>query len=784
MKRLFIFLYFIFIYFQTLAQTLIPYLKINGKIIYVDSATMKPVIEKEFDDAFAFAEGFAGVELNGKYGFIDKKGGSLTGFNYEEANSFRNGIARVYVDKKASFIDTSGKEIFPFKYHGLGEFIDGFAFAMQDEKWGYIDRTGKEIVPVKYDWILEFSEGMAKVELNGKYGFVNKTGAEVIPIKYDDALDFSMGLAAVGVNGKYGFIDKKGKEVIPLKYHFTRITQSGLLQVTIDSGRAVYRSGIMDKTGKVIVPLKYSAITEFTKGIYLVKLGNKIQLISGASKKLAEWDSYDSWRNISEGIAFLQIKNALADGGKLVMINNAGKEVSTARFDAVGDFKNGIAPVKTDGKWFFIDKTGKPLFESKYDNIYSFDKGGITRVSLNNRWFYIDKAGREFREKEKPLAGGWLFFDEFKDNRNGWGIDSTSKDFPTVFRSGGYDVWNKRDDQSRFLLRKIPGWNEKNNFRIEMIMHYGAVGPDNMGNGLIIGCDENISNYYRIIFNKKGQYRVDQSIIGKIVPLQDWKESTDIVPYFENKVGFTHINGLWAFYVNEKKIYEMKAKEFFGNQIGMFIGPGSSYYCRSLKVYDWTKAATDPTSPKEPLYDVVIGDNFKTNRYQWYMVNDQYATISFPGDAYRIKNKYDGTYLPSILFGEKDMSAFRVELAAKHTEGVQDYGYGMCLGKKDVDNTWVFYITLDGYFSLYKIENGKWTLMKEWTETDAIYKRNYATNTLKFVNNNFSWDFYINDKLVYSRSAGSFPGRQFGCIVQNKQTVEFTKFSFARIVYP
>jgi len=768
---------------QLLAQTLTPYLKINGKYIFVDSASLKPVIEKEFDEALPFAEGFACVSLNSKAGYIDKSGKQLTGFKYDDAFNFTNGIAKVFIGDKTSFIDTSGKEILPFKY-GLGDFINGFAFASLNEKWGCIDRTGKEIVPVIYDWISEFSEGLFKVELAGKYGFVNKTGTVVIPLKYDDASDFANGLAAVKVNGKYGFIDKKDKVIIPPKYHFAFPDPNGLLFVTVDSGSVGFRSGYIDKTGKVMIPVKYSAIAEFKKGTYLVKLGNKIQLNNTASKKLAEWDNYESWKNISEGIAFLEIKKGLPDAGKWAMINSQGIEITPARFEIGGEFRNGIAPVKIDGTWSFIDKTGKPLFEGKYDNCYSFNNSRLTRVQQNNEWFYIDIMGKEYREKPKPLAAGWLFFDEFDDNQNGWNIDTTNKDFQTKFSGGDYDVWNKRDDQSRFLLRNIPGWNEKNNFRIEITMHYSAVGPDNMGNGLIIGCDEKISNYYRIIINKQGQYRVDQSIIGKIVPLQDWKESTDILPYGDNKLGFTHINGKWAFYVNEKKIYEMNAKEFFGKGIGMFIGPKSNYYCRSFKVYDWTKAAADPAAPKEPLYDVTIGDNFKTNRYQWYTNNDQYATISFPGDAYRMKSNYTGFYLPSIPFGEKDMTAHRVDLDVKHIDGANEYGFGLCFGKKDLNNYYTFYITANGSFYIGKVTNGTWSTVKDLTESDVIRKGNYMPNYLRYVNDNGKWNFYINNKLVYATYARSLPGKEFGVIIENKQTVDFTRFSFARIIYP
>ena len=227
----------------------------------------------------------------------------------------------------------------------------------------------------------------------------------------------------------------------------------------------------------------------------------------------------------------------------------------------------------------------------------------------------------------------------------------------------------------------------------------------------------------------------------------------------------------------------MKAKEFFGREIGFFIGPGSSYYCGNFKVYDWTVAA-DQKTPREPLFDMAILDNFKNNRYQWEQLNDQDVSASITNDAFRIRNKFNGTYMPTLLFGEKDVTSCRVELSAKHVEGVNDYGYGLCLGKKDVNNAIIFFISFNGYFSIYRIENGNWNKIKDWTESDAIYKSSIATNTLKFVNDSYTWDFYINNKLVYSRSAGSLPGRQYGCIVENKQTIEFTRFSFARMSFP
>ncbi|EGQ2639350.1 WG repeat-containing protein, partial [Campylobacter coli] len=47
--------------------------ELNRRWGFIDRSG-KFVIEPKFDDAWNFNEGLAGVELNGKWGFIDKSG--------------------------------------------------------------------------------------------------------------------------------------------------------------------------------------------------------------------------------------------------------------------------------------------------------------------------------------------------------------------------------------------------------------------------------------------------------------------------------------------------------------------------------------------------------------------------------------------------------------------------------------------------------------------------------------------------------------------------------------
>ena len=79
-------------------------------------------------------------------------------------------------------------------------------------------------------------------------------------------------------------------------------------------------------------------------------------------------------------------------------------------YDSACDFSEGLAGVCRDGKWGFIDTSGREVVPCKYDAIDDFHEG-MARVNVGGRWRYdeaidenyisggrfgfIDKTGRE-----------------------------------------------------------------------------------------------------------------------------------------------------------------------------------------------------------------------------------------------------------------------------------------------------------------------------------------------------------------------------------------------------
>jgi hypothetical protein len=103
------------------------------------------------------------------------------GKKYDSQGEFHEGLAAVQLNEKWGFIDKTGKEIIPLKYDAARSFSEGLACVKLNDKYGIIDTTGKEIIPFKYDSLYCYSEGFV-IDSEGKNGFIDKSGTETYPL--------------------------------------------------------------------------------------------------------------------------------------------------------------------------------------------------------------------------------------------------------------------------------------------------------------------------------------------------------------------------------------------------------------------------------------------------------------------------------------------------------------------------------------------------------------------------------------------------------------------------
>lgn len=237
-------------------------------------------------------------------------------------------------------------------------------YTKQDEKtglYGFADADDKYIVKPVYkevDYDFGNKPGLCKViNKNDKTGFVNEQGKEVVACKYDEASSFDKGYSVVKVkidefNSKYGLLDSTGKEVIPVKYgKMEYYPKDKVLVVGEDNTSSV---GLDDLTGKIIIPPQYEFWSKtVSKGLWPVGKNNICGVVN--------------------------MKNEVVVPFAYEMIESYSEELD-------------IAAAKKDGKYGFIDRTGKVIIPFLYDD--GWPSGPNIVVKKDKKWGVIGLDGK------------------------------------------------------------------------------------------------------------------------------------------------------------------------------------------------------------------------------------------------------------------------------------------------------------------------------------------------------------------------------------------------------
>ncbi len=123
----------------------------------------------------------------------------------------------------------------------------------------------------------------------------------------------------------------------------------------------------------------------------------------------------------SEGLAVFR------DGDKRGYIGaDGGVVIGPQRYEAAGSFSGGLAKVKKNGRWGFIDRSGKLVVPAVYEEAGDFSEG-LVWARKNGKWGYIDTAGAE----AIPFV-----YDDVSDFRDGSAIVKSGSKYGLIDRGG------------------------------------------------------------------------------------------------------------------------------------------------------------------------------------------------------------------------------------------------------------------------------------------------------------------------------------------------------------
>lgn len=363
-----------------------------------------------FDASFQFKEGLAAVKQNDKWGFIDRTGKIYIPIQYEETRSFSEGLAWVKKLSKWGVINKNGKEVLPFKYEFGHDFNEGMARAEVNGKLGYVNNIGQEITDFTYDfWSNDFFEGYAVVskEISRKYanGVINAKGEVVVPFRNVLYHKFSEGLSFFSdlKNDQYGIIDKEGNNIAILPDHlaFDGVFSNGLAKVVrkinIDNWNGIHHKGYVNKQGQEVISTNYQDTKDFSKdGLASVKLNDKWGAIDKKGKVVIPL-KYEASFHFPENEELARVAKDYYYG----YIDKEGNNIIHFEYEKAESFREGLAIVEKDYEKFVINTQGEKVFSlDEYDDNGSYFSEGLLPVQKNGKWGFIDKTGKPLEIKE------------------------------------------------------------------------------------------------------------------------------------------------------------------------------------------------------------------------------------------------------------------------------------------------------------------------------------------------------------------------------------------------
>ncbi len=167
-----------------------------------------------WETALPFSEGYAGVSLDGDYGFIDENGNISIDLQYTGVASFSEGLAGVRISKRWGFINPQNELVIKQTYAAVQTFQNGACAVKKSSSWGLIDTEGNVILRIKYSEITDFDPiyHRAWIRQNKLWGLVATDGTIIIKPTWSIRDDFNSNtLCRVAYKNKYGFIDANGK---------------------------------------------------------------------------------------------------------------------------------------------------------------------------------------------------------------------------------------------------------------------------------------------------------------------------------------------------------------------------------------------------------------------------------------------------------------------------------------------------------------------------------------------------------------------------------------------
>ncbi|MDR3465584.1 MAG: WG repeat-containing protein [Xanthobacteraceae bacterium] len=406
----------------------------NDKLWGLARADGTWLIEPKFQQGGALTDGLARVTLNGKAGFIDRKGIFVIAPVFDQASAFKPGLGRTSVERGgiSGVIDKTGAWVFQTNYQQIHPAIaldkDNNASAQfgwnfrEADRWGLLDLDGHVVLGAEFDQPVERCHDGRLVAYKNKEWLYYKADGDPLQPPAGRLIDAWCGSAppyTLKIGDKFGLV---GADFNPLTaVHFDAIARAGpaARNVKIDC-----KWGRVALDGSWLLVPKFDYLSSEADS-FVASMDGKRGFMRSDGSWLIEPRFEAAARRRDDDTAFVTIAGAtgmmrlkdqsfvipprpgiLCDidhaimseaDGKRVILSPTGEtwiDIGAERIGTNLDF--GLLTFLRNGKWGLVDTAGQVMVEPRFDEPVYFAPTlrGVAWAKRDGIWCAIDRRGQ------------------------------------------------------------------------------------------------------------------------------------------------------------------------------------------------------------------------------------------------------------------------------------------------------------------------------------------------------------------------------------------------------
>ena len=293
-----------------------------------------------------------------------------------------------------------------------------------------------------------------------------------------------------------------------------------------------------------------------------------------------------------------------------------------------------------------------------------------------------------------------------------------------------------------------------------------VAGPDDAELGLIFRfVDE--ENFYFFAVSNLGTYSLWKLVDNEWEAILDWTETDALQTDAEaiNRLSVLTEGSQITLLANDVALAQLEDDTFATGAVGLMVGTfdevGVDVAFDNLDL--WVLATGEdvietpdatPTPAAEAIDvadrlaeikadDPTTSDDFRRDNDTWNIEPDEDATFFYRGRTFHIK--VDAPEWIGWSAGEITTTDFLLEVDTQYVDGPADAEYGVIFRQVDADNYYFFAISRSGSYGMWRLEDGEWQTLVEWTATDAIDTSEDALNRLGILAEGTQLTLLVND---------------------------------------